>query len=219
MSVMASPSRQCTRRDRTTYNTRFLNKRKRNPSQSVSNLDANQPPKKKHKFAKRKKMSKQLLYDFITFAHTHSHLSIEDCLKKPQFVNKISLNIQTLQKYRTHYALDSEKYKKLQMDIITNPQSNNIYRLPTNPEHVKYGRFPTIEKYILKTRKERKQPSDPNKQPRDTSIDWMMKEIGDLLKNPEALNAMNLTQYEMENISDFKGGEGYCRKLMVCILN
>ena len=201
------------RRDRTTYNTTFLSKRK---ILQDSNSNANQPPKKRYKSSPRKSMTKKLLYDFVLYMHDHSELTVEQCRNQPQFVNKIKVQQNTIEKYRSQYKKDSADFKKLQHAVLYKSNSNEICRLPTNPNEVKYGKFPTIEKHVLEKRAERKKCTETNQKPRDTSMRWMTRYVEKLLNDENQIDALNLTEYEREHLHEFPGSEGWCRKVMVC---
>ena len=65
------------------------------------------------------------------------------------------------------------------------------------------GKFPTIEKFILEKREERA------KKNRDRSFKWMDRESKKLLADKDELNKLDLTEYERENIDEFKASDGW----------
>lgn len=218
------------RRDRTSYNTKFIGvKRKTHPADEPSpnhnhNSRNQSPPRKKrkkYKFAKKGKIDKQLQWDFINFMHQHEELTVKDILEQKQFKNRIHIKLNTLEQYRTTHAVGTAKWQTLTTKVMNDRDSSSTYKMPSNPQQihpVHKSLFPTIEKYIVDKRNARKNPPD-GKPPRDTSLEWMEREIEKLLSNQELLDSLSLTDFEREHLSEFKGSRGFCRKLMVCHFN
>ena len=189
------------------YNTAFLNQPKE------VNEGGDEPPTKKYKSSTRKSLEKITKYEFIKYLHDHQELTAIECKNQDQWKRKIQQKDNTVQKWRTEYGVNTEKYKNLQKYAIQNKNKGGKKkrRSSINPEIIKYGSFPTLEKEILNQREERV------KKCRDKSMVWMTRAIEKLLANPDKLDSLDLTPFESNNIHRFKGSEGWCRKVMVFV--
>ena len=146
--------------------------------------------------------------EFIDFMHAHPSMTAEQCWVQDRFKRKVTVELSTLQKWRSTYAEATPAYAKLQK-AVRESDNTKAKRSAANPDIVKYGKFPTIEKYMLDARRDRRERH------RDTSMEWFQREARNLIADPDRMATLELTPFEEDNIDKFDASAGWVRRIIV----
>ena len=158
---------------------------------SKENQDGSQPPPKRQRKFTRSDLDGPDKYKVVTWMRVHPDKTAREV--KEQFPNILkSISERAIQKWR---KIGDEKLEKL--------KQSGKKRIKEKSK----GLFPTIEKEMLRQRDERVEKN------RDRSKKWMVNATKKLINNKEKLNALNLTQFEKDNIDNFKGSDGWVEKV------